>query len=238
MKIGIMQPYFMPYLGYFALIKHTDKFVLFDPVQFVKHGWIERNRVLKPSEGWQYVAAPLTKHSRETKISEIEINNSSDWRDKMFRQLEHYKKRAPFYKETIDVLKRALDIETKSIVSLNENCLKVVCEYIGINLDIDIFSSMDLNIDEVNAPDEWALNICTALGDVTEYWNPEGGMEFFDKSKYDSKGIDIKFLKMNLPFYKQRRPDFVPGLSIIDVMMFNDPKDINNMLDDFELIST
>lgn len=236
MKLGIMQPYFLPYLGYLSLIKHTDKFILFDTVQFINRGWIERNRILKPSSGWQYISVPLTKHSRETKIKDIIINNNFDWRDRILRQLEHYKKRAPFYETTIGVLKDALDIDTESIVELNEHVLKVICSCIGIEFKVETFSRMNLKIEEVNAPDEWALNICKALGNVEEYWNSEGGLEFFDCTKYEKANIKIKFLKMNLQRYPQRRPEFEPGLSIIDVMMFNSVEDINKMLDDYELV--
>lgn len=236
MKIGIMQPYFIPYLGYFSLIKHTDRFILFDTVQFIKHGWIERNRILKPQSGWQYIAVPLVKHSRDTIIEDIRIKNIYDWRKTIFSQLEHYKNKAPFYENTINTLREALDIDTDSIVKLNEHVLKVICDYIGIEFNVDIFSEMNLKIDEVNAPDEWALNICKALGNVKEYWNPEGGVEFFNRQKYELEGINIKFLKINISRYLQRRSQFEAGLSIIDVMMFNEPTQINNMLDDYKLL--
>lgn len=242
MKIAIMQPYFVPYIGYFSLIKQTDRFILFDTVQFIKHGWIERNRILKQQNSkeadcqWQYISVPLVKYSRETKIIDIKINNSIDWRAKILAQLQHYKKRAPFYDETIDVLKRAFDIKTDSIVKLNENILKVICEYLNIELKIDIFSEMNLQIDKVNAPDEWALNICKAIGNIDEYWNPEGGITFFDKNKYIKENIDLKFLKAKITPYSQKRVNFEGGLSIIDVMMFNPPDQINKMLDQYIIL--
>ena len=74
MRLGIMQPYFLPYLGYISLIKHTDEFILFDSAQFIRHGWIERNRILKPGEGWQYIAVPLVKHGQKTAFCSVEIN--------------------------------------------------------------------------------------------------------------------------------------------------------------------
>jgi hypothetical protein len=94
---------------------------------------------------------------------------------------------------------------------------------------------MNLNIQQPKAPDEWALYISLAMGDVDEYWNPPGGMEFFDKSKYDKAGIKLVFQKPVLKEYNQRRQPFEPGLSIIDVMMFNSPEDINTMLDEYVL---
>lgn len=237
MKLGIMQPYFFPYIGYISLIKHTDKFILFDPVQFIRHGWIERNRILKPESGWQYISVPLVKHERETLIKDIQINNNENWKEKILAQLQHYKKKSPFYKQTIEVVQKGLDIKTDSIVKLNYSTLKAVCEYLEIPFDCEIFSEMNLEIEAVNAPDEWALNICKAMG-YKEYWNPPGGIEFFDGKKYESAGIDLKFHKINIQPYPQRRgPENIEtGLSIIDVMMFNSPEQIKEMLDDFELL--
>ena len=236
MKLGIMQPYFFPYLGYFSLIKHTERFVLLDCVQFSRHSWISRNRILKLGSGWQYILVPRVKHSRDTKIRDIRIKNALDWRNTIFRQLEHYKRRAPFYRDTIEVLKAAFNIETEGITRLNAHALKTVCDYIGVELNVNVFSEMHLSIDEVKAPDEWSLSICKALGNVDEYWNPEGGLEFYDRSKYYKAGIDIKFLSMNIQKYSQERPEFEAGLSIIDIMMFNKPEKINEMLEDYRLL--
>lgn len=236
MKVGIMQPYFFPYIGYISLIKHTDQFILFDSVQFIKHGWIERNRILKPGGEWQYIAVPLEKHPLETNIIDIKIRNTEDWKNKMLSQLVHYKKRAPYYNDTIEVVKKALDIDTDSITVLNKHVLEVVCEYLGFKPDIKIFSEMNLSIEEVTAPDEWALNICKAMGNVDEYWNPPGGITFFNKEKYDAAGIELRFLSTVIEPYVQRIGYFEPGLSIIDVMMFNTKEEINRMLDHYEFL--
>ena len=96
MRLGIMQPYFFPYIGYMSLIKNTDLFILFDDVQFIRHGWIERNRILKPSGGWQYIAVPLEKHHRDTLIKEIRINadkvkfTGNKWNDKVYLRYTGY----------------------------------------------------------------------------------------------------------------------------------------------------
>lgn len=237
MKLGIMQPYFFPYLGYISLIKHTDAFVLFDPVQYIRHGWIERNRILKQNDGWQYIAVPLVKHGMETKIRDIKLDNSQNWQDKILSQLTHYKRKSPFYKETIEVIKKGISKPVTSISELNFNTLKVVCSYLNIGFNCSIFTEMNLDIGEVNAPDEWALRISQLLG-ATEYWNPPGGQSFFDAEKYRQGGVKLFFHEINLNFYSQRRgvENFIPGLSIIDVMMFNSPERINEMLDDFTLI--
>ena len=95
---------------------------------------------------------------------------------------------------------------------------------------------MNLKIEKVNAPDEWALNICKAIEGADEYWNPQGGTNFFDIIKYQKANINIKFQKINLKPYKQANDVFEEGLSIIDVMMYNSPTEINKMLDDFDLL--
>ena len=236
MKLAIMQPYFLPYLGYFSLIKHTDEFILFDTVQFIRHGWIERNRILKPSNGWQYIMVPLKKHSRETIIKDIEINNDQQWKEKILAQLQHYKKQAPYFSNVIDILNEIFSKEYATIVDLNLASLKTVCNYLGINTPIQVFSLMNIDIEPANAPDEWALNICKALGNVDEYWNPPGGQSFFDRKKYENAGINLKFHSAILTDYDQKRNVFEPGLSIIDVMMFNSVDEINKMLDNYELI--
>jgi len=236
MKLGIMQPYFFPYLGYFSLIKHTDKFILFDEVQFIRHGWIERNRILKPTEGWQYIKVPLQKHSRDTTIKDILIKNEQNWREKIIAQLQLYKKSAPYFFKVIGLLNDVFAQEFTSMVYLNKEALKAVCDYLKIQTPIEIYSKMELEIDPVNAPDEWALNICKAMKGVTEYWNPTGGMSFFDRSKYESNQIELKFQRVNLIEYDQKRPAFEVGLSIIDAMMFNSVEQINKMLDDYELL--
>ncbi len=236
MRIGINQPYFFPYLGYFSLIKHTDRFILLDMVQFTKQGWIQRNRILMPGGGWRYIRIPLRKYSQKDIIKDVRINNSEDWRSEIFKHLGYYSKRAPYFNETVKVVENALDISTDSVAKLNENILKTVCAYLGFPRDISIFSEMDLQIEKPEAPDEWPLNICKSLGDVDEYLNLEGGVKFYSKDKFRNAGINIGFIKTNLREYPQMESFFEPGLSIIDVMMFNDPENICRMLDDFIIL--
>ena len=232
-----MQPYFMPYLGYFSLIKNTDEFILFDTVQFIRHGWIERNRILKPSGGWQYFQVPIIKENgRETVIKNVRINNSENWKSKILAQLQHYKKKAPYYKVVIELLSDVFNSDYSDIVSLNKVSLERICKYLGIDREIIVFSEMCLDIAPVTAPDEWALNICKAMGEVDEYWNPVGGLSFFDKSKYYNAGINLYFQEMVLTPYRQLGNEFESGMSIIDVMMFNSPESINEMLDNFKLL--
>ncbi len=230
-----MQPYFAPYLGYLSLIKNSDCFILLDEVQFIRHGWIERNRILKENDGWLYIQVPLKKHNRETLIKDILINNDINWKNKILAQLVPYKKKAPYYNDVISLLNVVFENEYNSIVYLNKLLLENICKYLNIYKKLFVFSDMNLNINEPTTPDEWALNICKTLKGDISYLNPIGGIDLFDKKKYIENGININFHKINLNPYNQKRVFFEPGLSIIDVLMFNHPDDINILLDQFEL---
>ena len=231
-----MQPYFFPYIGYISLIKHTDRFILFDPVQFIRHGWIERNRILKQNDGWLYIQVPLSNKGRDVIIKDLVIDNSQNWKGKLLAQLQPYKKIAPNYFKVMKLINEVLGRDYNFLVDLNLAILQHICDYLSIEHNISVFSEMDLQIDTPEAPDEWALNICKALGNIDEYWNPPGGQSFFDKSKYDAAGINLKFQSVNLKPYSQSRENFETGLSIIDLLMFNSIEEIHGMLDDYTLI--
>ena len=232
MKLGIMQPYFLPYLGYFSLIKHTDKWVVFDTVQYRNRSWINRNRILSESKDrTSYITVPVVKQSRDMPIKDTLIDNSQKWREKIYGQISFYKKKAPFFDKTKAILEEILNCDTNRISLLNTMALKIICEYLNIEFNYSLFSENTMEINSVNEPDEWALEISKQMGAKT-YINPPGGKSFFDKKKYDKMGIELKFLTQTLnPF----NSEFISGLSIIDVMMFNSPEDINKMLDDYEL---
>jgi hypothetical protein len=236
MKLGVMQPYFFPYLGYFSLIKNTDRFVLLDSVQFIKRGWIARNRVLHPNAGWLYIRVPLIGHQHQTRISDVQIDNSQNWKKRILSQLVHYRRTAPYYNVVVGLLTELFDKDFDSIVSLNREAILAICQYLHIERELSVFSQMNLSIETPKASDEWALNICKSLGNVTEYRNPPGGQSFFDRSKYKRAGIDLKFQKACLKPYEQKRSSFEAALSIIDVMMFNSREEVNGMLDRYELI--
>lgn len=233
MTAAIMQPYFFPYLGYFSLIKESDLFILFDTPQYIRHGWINRNQILNNHGKPFYIMVPLMKMKRETPINQMIIRNNENWQQKLFEQLKVYKNKAPFYHQVTEMLQNVFGKTTDSIVTLNYNAIKEVCSYLDITTPIKIFSEMELDIQDVHAADEWALNICEAIG-ATNYINPIGGLDFFDQKKYSERGIDIKFLK-HLPVeYSQFENEFIPHLSILDVLMFNDPNKIQDLLGDFK----
>lgn len=235
MKLGGMQPYFFPYIGYFSLIKHTDLWVVVDNVQFISKGWINRNMILKNKIGETiYINVPLKKFPHQTPIKDILIDNEKNWKDKILKQLLIYSK-APYYKDVITLLNEIFDFETSSISEFNVHSIKCICEYLGIKFNYILFSNIqDFDSNNVKGADEWALETCKFFN-ATEYVNPPGGKSFYNRSKYLKNNIKLTFLNSNLQNYKTFTPTFVPRLSILDVMFWNSKEEVLNILDNYTL---
>ena len=145
MKIAIMQPYLFPYIGYFSLIKNTDFFVFFDTPQYIRKGWINRNRILSANGDITYFTVPIQKADRNTPINKIIVSNNYDWKMKTLGQLNIYKK-APNYGRVIDLVKGIFNTDTMLISDLAIKSIVKTCEYLDIDIKYDIFSKMNLAI--------------------------------------------------------------------------------------------
>jgi len=238
MKLAVMQPYFFPYIGYFQLMNAVDEFILFDDVQYIDRGWINRNRILSPSleNEFLYVIVPLQKHNHNDLVRNIKISYSDDWIKKILGQLTYYKKiRATYYSDVIKILDKVFKNNIESIVQLNLHSLKVLAEYLDIKTKLSISSEYGFDYTSVKGPGDWALEI-SKQKNANTYINPLGGKELFDTNKFAQNNIKFNFLKPKAIDYKQSKRNFVPWLSIIDVMMFNSKKKIIEMLNEYELL--
>ena len=229
MKVGIMQPYFLPYPGYFSLISRCDKWVVFDIPQYIRHGWVNRNRVLHPTKGWQYIGVPLKKHSRDTAIKDIRITEDSSWAEKIMNQLAHYKKKAPNYENTMEFLAGGLHTNTELLVDLNVDLMKKVCRLLEIDFDYIIASHIEIDMAHINGPGDWALEISRILG-ASEYINPPGGEDLFDRAAFQEAGIKLSIQAYENMQYACPGYEFEPGLSIVDAMMWNSSGQIREHL--------
>lgn len=241
MTVAIMQPYLFPYIGYWQLISNTDEFVFFDVVQYNKKSWMNRNRILHPSspKDFLYISVPIKQHSRGTLISEILINNEENWKNEILGKLTFYKKiKAPYYEDILNLLNEIFSIEYNTFMDLIIQTTKFICNYLDIELKYRIASAINFDKKIIEGPGDWALSICNSLN-AQNYVNPYSGYEIFDENKYNKNGIDIKFLKSKLTPYKQSlRKEFMPALSILDLMMFNSKEEVNKILsNDFDLLT-
>ena len=229
MRLGIMQPYFAPALGYFDLISLCDKWVVFDVADYRPKSWMVRNRILHPSSGSQYIKAQTGKVHRGTPIRDVRLAPGRDWRDLILRQVEHYRRKAPFFDDTFRLLERCLDTETDSLAKLSVQILDEVCQSLDIPFSYAFFSEMDLQIGPIEGPGDWALRISEAMG-AAEYVNPPGGRELFDSDAFARADVKLTIREFEDLRYEPRGYQFIPTLSIVDVMMWNSAATITEHL--------
>ncbi|TDN68006.1 WbqC family protein [Paraburkholderia sp. BL10I2N1] len=230
MKLGIMQPYFFPYLGHFALIAAVDEWIVFDVTQYTPKTWMNRNRILHPKEGWQYATVPLANSSTSIKTHEARVLNLIDTKTSLLGKLSTFRKHAPFYAEVSQLVRDAFERTTgDSLCALNVNALQAVCEYLGLPFSWRIGSELNLAFPEEMGPGDWAPFICRALG-ATEYVNPLGGRDLFDPVKFARIGVSLRFAGFDEFTYDPAPFRYEPHLSIIDVLLWNAPDKVAHAL--------
>jgi hypothetical protein len=216
MKLAIMQPYFSPYIGYFQLIAAVDLFIVYDNIKYTKKGWINRNRILQNGKDVMF-SLPLKKGSDFLDVCERELIADFN-RDKLLNQIKGAYRRAPYFAQTFPLVEQIVRYEDTNLFHFLHHSIVKLCEHLGITTVIKI--SSEIAIDHALQSQDKVLALCAATGAST-YVNAIGGMELYSKISFQEKGIDLKFIK-TLPYeYMQLGDEFVPWLSIIDVMMFN-----------------
>jgi hypothetical protein len=232
MKLGIMQPYIFPYVGYFQLINAVDKFVIYDDVNFINKGWINRNRILNNGKDSLF-SVPLREASQNKLINEIEVNWDEAWKSKFLKTLEQCYKKAPFYQEVLPIIEQTISLDNEVISKVIENNLRLICYYLEIKTEI--ISSSDIYKNTHLKAQERILDICLQEK-ATQYINPIGGLELYNKEFFEAKKIKMDFIKSSSIEYKQYKNEFIPWLSMIDVLMFNSKEQIKEFLDNYELV--
>jgi hypothetical protein len=223
LRLGIMQPYFFPYLGYFSLIANTDSWVVFDVTQYTPKSWINRNRVLHPERGWMYVTVPLHGSTRNMAIHDARVLSVADSHRSVLGKLSHYRHRAPHFARVCDLVEQTFaSTADDSLVHLNVRALESVCSYLDIPFRYRLGSEMNLPAGRVTHAGGWAPLIAESLG-ADEYLNPIGGMDLFDRDEFAGAGVALAFLETPAFVYPTPGFEFEPGLSILDVLLWNRP---------------
>lgn len=231
MTLAIMQPYFLPYIGYFSLMKAVDRFVVYDDVAFINRGWVNRNQLLVGGKAHLFTI-PLREASQNKKIREIALDETTRWREKLLRTVEQSYKKAPHFAPAYSLLAQVLQTPAGTIADLALNGLRAVNEYLGLRTELVPTSTL-----YENSPlkaQERILDICRREG-ASRYINPVGGMELYDKAAFADAGIELFFIQSAKVEYPQFGGEFVPWLSILDVLMFNSPNQVHALLDCYAL---
>jgi hypothetical protein len=229
MKVAIMQPYFLPYLGYFQLIKAVDTFVFYDDVTFIKQGWINRNRILLNNKDFLF-NLEMKGASSFKNINTIEIGNN---RNKLLKTFIQAYKKAPYFKDIESILVSIFETTQSNLSLYVINTIQLIANYFGLNTEFLISSEIEKN-NGLKGQDK-VIEICRIL-DANIYINSIGGRELYSKDDFTRNGIELSFIQTKRIEYKQYSIEFIPWLSIIDIMMFNSLEEINMMLDEYELI--
>lgn len=232
MKLGIMQPYFFPYIGYWQLINAVDQYVIYDDVNFIKGGWVNRNKILIKDEG-RYFNLLLHKASPNKLIKEIEILDDKTARRKLLDTLKLNYSKAPYFNDAYPIIKKILDYEATNLAQFLINQIHILSKYLYIETEILISSQIPKDNKLKN--EKKVLSICRILG-ADVYLNAIGGKELYVKEHFRSYGVELQFLKSKKIIYNQFGPDFIENLSIIDVIMFNSAEKVRDMLEDYVLI--
>lgn len=233
MRLALMQPYLFPYIGYFQLIDCCDKFVLHDDIQFIKGGWINRNRILVNGQP-KYFTLPLKKAPSNQNINERCFTpDFVKLRQNILRQIEGSYRKAPYFSDVMELVTKVFSSDSTTIDDLAFNSLKAVCDYLRCDTEFvrttQTYNNMDL------MGQDRVIDIC-GQEKAGEYINPAAGKDLYSYDAFKEKNIDLYFLE-TLPYqYRQFSNDFVKDLSIIDVLMFNSSEDTKTLLKMFKLI--
>ena len=242
MKLAMMQPYFLPYIGYFQLINSTDKFIAYDKIGYIKHGWVNRNRVLTRDGNISYITVPVKHGSSNAYICDTYIDNSVNWQRKMLNIIYHSYIRAPFFEETYTLLREIITEPHNTISEINRRSLATICRHLEINTLIiensNQYATIEEQIKSMKASDRQhkrQISICKHEG-AEIYVNAIGGEKLYFKDRFAAEEIYLFFIKTNDIRYDQNQPEFYPNLSIVDVLMYVGAEKTKGYLTQYELI--
>ncbi|UOQ74419.1 WbqC family protein [Hymenobacter cellulosilyticus] len=235
MRLAIMQPYLFPYLGYFQLLGAVDRFVMYDDVQFMLQGWINRNNILVGGKPLLFTL-PLEGSSANRTIRETTVHTRlfPAWATKFLRTLQQNYSKAPHLAPVLDMVSQVFDQAAgKSIADVSLESIRQVHRYLGLPSEIVPTSAVYQNA-HLSGPTR-VLDICRQEK-ATQYINPINGRSLYTESAFDDAGVKLNFLQMENVPYKQLKGDFVPSLSVLDALMFNEPAAVHELLQAYTLV--
>jgi len=231
-KVGIMQPYFLPYIGYWQMMNLVDQYVLYDDVNYINRGWINRNRILVNGK-IQYIRLPLQGASQNKLICDLNVCQNIKFANKDLRTIELAYRKAPYFETIFPLIVKIYKFDGEKIVDYIRNSFEIICGYLHIETKLILSSS--LKKDKSLHGQDKILAICEELN-ATEYYNAMGGQKLYSHNEFEKRGITLKFLETKKIEYCQFGNLFQENLSILDVMMFNSKQNIHQYLNEYRLI--
>ncbi|NNE80710.1 MAG: WbqC family protein [Silicimonas sp.] len=235
MRIAVMQPYIFPYLPYFQLVHAVDCFVFLDTVQFLKRGWMHRNRI-KLGDKDHLFTLPVRVESRNSPVTDVVFaENIKAECETLKRKLEHAYRKANSWSQLETIIWPLMDdMEPGANFSdFAGKSVQAVSDAMGITTDFR--SASALGERTADHYQDYILDICQELG-ATTYVNPIGGMDIYSPKAFAERNVDLRFLSAQSFVYPQPGGAFVENLSIVDVLANVPLGELGQLLDDYELI--
>ena len=252
MKIGIMQPYFFPYIGYFQCIDAVDKYILYHNISFMKDSWVNRNQILLKHGKRSIINVPLIKKSSNRKISKTRIDNDKSWKRKLLNKVFLNYKVAPHFEEVYPVIEETINNDFRYMHEINIASIRASIDFLDIETEIETDNSVYSEIEYFIKKQKSSiiayqgknlerkvvrvLEICK-VEKSNQFINAIGGVSLYDKTLFSEFGISLSFIQTDKEIrYNQGQEDFYPNLSIIDVLMFNGKRGTKEMLKKYKLV--
>lgn len=232
-SIAVMQPYVFPYIGYFQLVNAVDEFVFYDDVQFIKRGWINRNKILVNGKE-NLISFPCIKASQNKQINDVHINTKDKQYRKILQSIKFAYKKAKYFDDVFPVVEEVLTGDHKTISDLCIASVSCITDFLDLDTTFKISSQHFPDSKEYQRNER--LKAIAIQEEADSYINAIGGVDLYDKSDFEASGLNLRFLKPSITPYAQFDNSFVSHLSIIDVMMFNSKEECRELLDSYDLV--
>lgn len=233
MKLGIMQPYFLPYLGFWQLINAVDKYIIYDDVNYIKGGWINRNSILVNKKA-NLFTIPLAGASPNLLINEINISFNEKNKVKLLKTIDASYRKAPYFSDVYPIIKSIIMYDEENLAKYLFNSITLICSYLEIKTEL-LISSDIVKVDSKRGKDK-VIHICELMG-ATEYYNAIGGKSLYNYEEFEKHDITLKFVETREVQYSQFADEYKPNLSILDVLMMNSKETCKKFLNSYKLIT-
>jgi hypothetical protein len=226
MKVAIHQPNFFPWLGYFAKISASDKFVFLDDVDLSGgSSWVNRVKVLVANKD-KWVTAPLDAQSRETRILNTVEFSSQKWKTDFWKTLEYNYKRSDYWSENSGLIESIVKNQQINLSEYNKYAVVEIAAVLGI--DRDRFVSASSLKAEKKSTDRLIELVKRLSGDI--YLSGDGASDYQEESLFRAANIELRLMNFTHPIYTQRNQDFFPGLSVLDALISVGRKSVSELL--------
>jgi len=212
-RAAILQPSYLPWLGYFEQLAHADVFVFLDDVQYTRSDWRNRNRI-KTAHGPAWITVPVQRTGLHKTIADTYIDYTSDWPVRHLNLLRENYRRAPHFDEVMAIIEARLRARSARLMDLCVDLILDFANYMALRVHTELASVLNVNAAD---PHDRLIALCRAVG-ATEFYEGRAGSDYLEPARFADAGIELVYQDYRHPEYTQSFPPFVSHLSIVDLL--------------------